>query len=65
MTKAHPNFQGLSRMQMRDIYHALDIGDKTVRQLAIHYGVTGRTVLNARKIVAGQRRKMIKSGVFV
>jgi DNA-binding CsgD family transcriptional regulator len=51
MTKAHPKFQGLSRMQMRDIYHALTSGGKTPRQLAIKYGVTERTVMAARREV--------------
>lgn len=52
MTKAHPNFQGLSRMQIRDIYHALTTGGKTPRQLARKYGVTENTVMDARRSVA-------------
>lgn len=57
MTKAHKDFQGLTRGQMRDISHALAAG-KTKRQLAIKYGVTENTVIAAKREVAKMLRKL-------
>ena len=57
MTKAHKNFQGLTRGQMRDIAHSLAAG-KTKRQLAIKYGVTENTVIAAKREVAKMLRKL-------
>lgn len=46
MTAANGRFNGLTAGQVRDIYRNKD--GKTIRQLAIHYGVPERTINEAR-----------------
>lgn len=47
MTKASTKFGGLTRTQMRTIFHST----ATKRQLAIKYGVTERTILAVKRDV--------------
>jgi hypothetical protein len=59
MSKAHARHEGLSQGQIRDIYTNKD--GKTIRQLAIFYGVPER-VINAVRREQHMRRFPGKRG---
>ena len=59
MSKSHARHGGLSQDQIRDIY--TNKGGKTIRQMAIHYGVSEQ-VINAVRREQHMRRFPGKRG---
>ncbi|UOW92945.1 helix-turn-helix DNA binding domain protein [Mycobacterium phage Leopard] len=50
MTAANSRFEGLTASHVRDIYR--NKAGRTIRQMAIHYGVSEQTIREARRYQA-------------